>query len=115
MSKQVKLIFLSIAVLFVIYLVYSTYTASKEGTESFTKFDANSTANKNIKVELVHEKGFIPNPEGGVIFYVKDKSGIEKKVNLGKELPAGAKESKVVTLTGHLHGDYFHATDAVLD
>lgn len=115
MTKSRKLIILSVIILFLVYLGYSVYNTSKEGTGSFDNFDINSTANKNIKVEIVHEKGFTPNPEGGITFFVKDKNGIEKKVTLGKELPPGINNSKTVTLTGHLHGDYFHATEASLD
>jgi hypothetical protein len=115
MTKSVKLIILAIVLIFLAYLGYSVYFTSKEGTESFDKFDVNSTASKNIKVELVQEKGFTPNQEGGVTFFVKDRNGVEKKVILGKELPPGIKNSKTATLTGHLHGDYFHATDAELD
>ena len=115
MSRNVKLVFVSVIVFFAIFIIYSAYTTSKEGTESFSKFDVNSTASKNIKVQILHEKGITPNPEGGVIFYVKDKSGTEKKVSLGKELPSGYKDEKTVILTGHLHGDYFHATEAVFD
>jgi hypothetical protein len=115
MTKSVKLIILTIIIVFLVYLAYSVYFTSKEGTETFSKFDVNSTASKNIRVELVQEKGITPNPEGGVTFFVKDKSGIEKKVMLGKELPQGINNSKSLTLTGHLHGDYFHATEAEVD
>lgn len=111
MTKQVKLIIMGIVVLFLIYLGYSVYFTSKEGTESFGNFDINSTANKNIKVELLVEKGFTSSPDGGVSFYVKDRSGIIKKVTLGKEFPGEIKKAGTITLTGHLHGDYFHATE----
>ena len=115
MTKQLKLIILSVIILFVVYLIYNVYNTSKEGSGSFDNFDINSTANKNIKVEIVHEKGFTPNQEGGVTFFVKDKNGVEKKVTLGKELPPDISKYKTVTLTGHLHSDHFHATDAELD
>jgi hypothetical protein len=49
------------------------------------------------------------------VFYAKDREGTEKKVSLGKELQTGGDYSKKVTLTGHLHSDHFHATDAVFD
>ena len=114
MNKPVKLVLFAIVIMFLAYLAYSVYFTSKEGTESFSKFDVNSTASKNIKVEYVKEKGLTPNPEGGVTFYAKDREGVEKKVSLSKELPPGIENSKFLTLTGHLHGDYFHATEAEL-
>ncbi|NOS84613.1 MAG: hypothetical protein HOP31_05685, partial [Ignavibacteria bacterium] len=58
MPKKVKLIIMVIVGLFLVYLEYSVYFTSKEGTESFGNFDTNSTANKNIKVELLLDKGF---------------------------------------------------------
>lgn len=115
MTKKQKSIILTIVILFVGYVLYTVYFTAKEGTGSFNDFDVNSTANKNIKVELVKEKGFTPNQEGGFVFFVKDRNGIEIKVNLGKELPPGINNSKTVTLTGHKHGDYFHATEVEPD
>lgn len=115
MTKSKKTVILAIIILFLVYLAYSVYFTSKEGTGSFDDFDINSTANKNIKVEVIQEKGFTSNQDGGVTFFVKDKKGIEKKVTLGKELPHGINNTKTVTLTGHSHGDYFHATDVEPD
>ena len=115
MTRPVKIFLLSIVALFLVYLGYSVYTASQSDSVTFSKFDINSTASKNIKVEIVKEKGITPSPDGGVVFYAKDREGTEKKVSLGKELPSGGDYSKKVTLTGHLHSDHFHATDAVFD
>ena len=115
MTKTKKIIIFSVIVLFLVFLAYNIYNTSKEGTGSFSDFDVNSTANKNIKVEVVQEKGFIQNQEGGVTFFVKDKNGIEMNVVLGKKLPPNINNSKTVTLTGHSHGDYFHATEVEPD
>lgn len=114
MKKPVKLVLSAVVIMFLAYLAYSVYFTSKEGTESFSKFDVNNTASKNIKVEYVKEKGITPNQEGGVTFFVKDKEGVEKKVSLSKEPPPGIENSKFLTLTGHLEGDYFHASKAEL-
>ncbi|MEO8513188.1 MAG: hypothetical protein ABI543_06500 [Ignavibacteria bacterium] len=115
MTKSVKIVFLSIIALFLVYLGYSVYTSSQADTVTFSKFDINSTASKMIKVEILKEKGITPNSEGGVTFYAKDKDGVEKKISLGKEFPAGNDIPKSVTLTGHLHADHFHATEAEFD
>ncbi len=115
MTKQIKLTIVVIVLLFLGYLGYSVYFTSKEGTESFSKFDPNSTANKTITVEVITEKGFSQSQGGGATFFVKDKSGVEKKVTFDKELPPGIKDSKTVTLLGHLHGDYFHASEIYID
>jgi hypothetical protein len=115
MTKQRKLILLIVIILFTAFLAYNIFTTTSEGTGSFENFDINSTANKNIKVELVHEKGITPDQQGGVTFFVKDKKGIEKKVTLGTPLPPDISKYKTITLKGHLHGDYFHATEAEVD
>lgn len=115
MNKNIKIIIGAVVVLFIGYLLYSVYNTAKDGTESFGNFDINSTANKNIKVELLVEKGITPNPGGGASFYVKDRAGIIKKVTIEKELPAGFDKAKTITLMGHLHGDYFHAADITIE
>jgi hypothetical protein len=115
MKRSVKLSILAIVVLFAIYLAYGILTSTSEAIGTFDKFDINSTASKDIKVEIVLEKGITPNQEGGVIFFAKDKNGVEKKISLGKELPPLNNETKFVTLTGHLHSDHFHATEAEFD
>ena len=109
MTKQAKLIIAVIAAVFVSWVLWEVYKTSKEGTESFGNFDINSTANKNIKVEFLYEKGIDPVQGGGISFYVKDRAGIIKKVTYDKELPAGFDNAKTLNLLGHLHGDYFHA------
>ena len=115
MTKQVKLVITAVVFIFLVYLGYNVYQTTNEGIGSFDKFDINSTAGKTITVELVHEKGFTPNPDGGVVFFVKDINSTEKKVVLGRELPTEINNAKIITISGHLHGDYFHATDAELD
>lgn len=115
MTKQVKIIIAVIIGIFLIWVFWSVYNTSKEGTESFGNFDINSTANKNIRVELLKEKGITPSAGGGASFFVKDRAGIIKKVTIEKELPAGFEDAKVLNLLGHLHGDYFHAADIVIE
>ncbi|HAX48033.1 MAG TPA: hypothetical protein PK605_08420 [Ignavibacteria bacterium] len=115
MNKNVKIIIGAIAVLFIAYVIYNVYNTAKDGTESFGNFDTNSTANKHIKVELLKEKGITPSAGGGASFFVKDRAGIIKKVTIEKELPPGFENAVNITLMGHLHGDYFHATEITLE
>ena len=115
MTKSIRTIIAVIIILFLAYLAYSVYFTSMEGMESFNDFDINSTASKNIRVELIREKGITQNEGGGTTFYVKDKKGIEMKVVIGKELHPQIINSQEITLTGHSHGDYFHASDATTD
>ncbi|MBL8016381.1 MAG: hypothetical protein JNK43_03855 [Ignavibacteria bacterium] len=115
MNKNIKILIAGIVVLFAIYLIYGISSSTSEAIGTFDKFDVNSTASKDIKVEIVHEKGVTTNPEGGMMFFVKDKNGDVKKVTLDMELPQLNNDHRFITLRGHLHGDYFHATSAELD
>lgn len=115
MTKQVKVTIGVIASIFLAWVLWSVYNTSKEGTESFGNFDINSTANKNIRVELLKDKGITPSAGGGASFFVKDRAGIIKKVTIEKELPAGFENAKTLNLLGHLHGDYFHAADVIIE
>ncbi len=115
MNKNIKILIISVVVLFAIYLAYGILSSTSEAIGTFDKFDANSTASKDIKVEIVHEKGITTNPEGGMMFFAKDKNGVVKKITLDMTLPQLNKDSKFITLKGHIHGDYFHATSAELE
>lgn len=115
MQKSIKYIILAVVVLFAIYLVYGISSSTSEAIGTFDKFDVNSTASKDIKVEIVHEKGVTSNPEGGMMFFVKDKNGVVKKVTLDISLPQLNNDHRFITLRGHLHGDYFHATSGELE
>lgn len=115
MTKQVKIVIGIIIVIFLSWVFWSVYNTSQEGTESFGNFDVNSTANKNIRVELLKEKGITPTAGGGASFFVKDRAGIIKKVTIEKELPQGFENAKTLNLLGHLHGDYFHAAEIVIE
>lgn len=115
MTKNVKIIIGLLLVIFFGYVIYNVNKTSKEGTESFSKFDPSSTANKTIKVEFIQEKGITKNPDGGSVFFVRDKAGVEKRVSFDKELPEKINDAEIITLTGHLHGDFFHAVDVTIE
>jgi hypothetical protein len=74
MSPKIKYLSISLILIFIVYVIFSVYNTSKEGMGSFNDFDPNSTANKNIKVEILHEKGTTNNSEGCITFFVKDKN-----------------------------------------
>jgi hypothetical protein len=99
-------------------VIYLVYFSPKEGLGSFSDFDPNNNANKDIRVQLVKEKGIDTSSRpGSSIFYVVDRNGISYMIDGPLELPPGILTANVVILRGHLHKnpDYFHASSVRLD
>ncbi len=106
--KHLQKSILPLLVISIIALVYFVYFSS-EGLGSFSDFDTNNSAVKDIKVQILQEKGINNNA-----FYAVDKTGKEVLVH-ADHLPAGIESAKVVVLRGHLNKDSFHAHDVLLD
>ena len=96
-----------------ISLMYTFYFADK-GLGSFTTFDTNNNANKEIRVRIVHEKGFNFDDQNGIVtFYAADKSGVQYPIQA--PISESLQSAQEVILTGHLHTDHFHATGIEID
>jgi hypothetical protein len=106
--KHLQKFILPLLVIVIIALVYFVYFTA-EGLGSFSDFDINNSASKDIKVEILHEKGINNNA-----FFVIDKTGKEVLVH-ADHLPSGFESAKIVVLRGHLNKDSFHAHDVLLD
>jgi hypothetical protein len=106
--KHLQKFILPLLVIVIIALVYFVYFTA-EGLGSFSDFDVNNSASKDIKVEILHEKGINNNA-----FFVIDKTGKEVLVH-ADHLPSGFESAKIVVLRGHLNKDSFHAHDVLLD
>jgi hypothetical protein len=107
--KQLQKLILPALVLVVIVLVYSIYFSKGEGLGSFSDFDTNNSAVKDIKVQILQDKGINNNA-----FYVVDKTGKEVLVH-ADHLPTGIESAQTVVLRGHLNKDSFHAHDVLLN
>ena len=106
--KHLQKLILPLLVIVIIALVYFVYF-SAEGLGSFSDFDTNNSAVKDIKVQILQEKGINNNA-----FYAVDKTGKEVLVH-ADHIPAGIESAKIVVLRGHLNKDSFHAHDVLLD
>jgi hypothetical protein len=106
--KHLQKFILPLLVIVIIALVYFVYFTA-EGLGSFSDFDINNSASKDIKVEILHERGINNNA-----FFVIDKTGKEVLVH-ADHLPSGFESAKIVVLRGHLNKDSFHAHDVLLD
>lgn len=101
-------------ILIVILLIYFAYFNTGSRLGSFSSFDTNNNANKDIVVQLVKDKKIEQSPEG-FQFFVKDKDGKEVLVAAPADLPENFQDADKIILTGHLHPDHFHATEVKLE
>lgn len=109
----IKKLTIPLLLIILISLMYTFYFSDK-GLGSFTTFDTNNNANKEIRVKIVHEKGInIDQQNGTVNFYAADKNGIQYLVEA--PVSGNLQSALEVVLTGHLHTDHFHATGIEID
>lgn len=112
--KNIQKLILPLLILIVIALVYLAYFSPKKGLGSFTDFDTNNTAVKDIKVQILVDRGIHNNKDGGASFYVIDKAGTEVLVQ-ADHIPSGIESAETVVLRGHLNKDNFHAHEVLLN
>jgi hypothetical protein len=112
--KSLQKLILPALFLVVLLLVYFVYFAPTEDLGSFSDFDPNNNAVKDIKVMLIQEKGISRTSGGGATFYVTDKHNTEVLINADK-IPDGIENADIILLRGHLSsGTGFHAHDVVI-
>jgi hypothetical protein len=111
--KSIQKIILPVLIISAAALLYFTYFSPKEGLGSFSDFDTNNNANKEIRVKVVTEKG-INNQEGVITFFAVDNNGTEMMIQAPADIPENIGTAGEVTLRGHLHPDHFHAVDVQL-
>jgi hypothetical protein len=114
--KFVQKLILPLLLIAVIVLVYFIYFSPKEGLGSFSDFDTNNTANKDIKVRVLYEKGITKDAQNGVTtFYVVDNNGTEVLVQAPLDVPGNIQSAEKIILKGHLHPDHFHAVEVKIE
>lgn len=112
--KAIQKLILPLLILVVIAIVYVVYFSPDEGLGSFADFDTNNSAVKDIKVQVLPDRGINSNPGGGANFYTVDKSGTVVLVQ-ADHVPSGIESARTVVLRGHLNKENFHAHDVLLD
>lgn len=113
MKKLQKLI-LPILVILAIFLIYKFYFVKGESLGSYADFDPNNSAVKEIRVELLADRG-IENSGMAVSFFTKDRNGKVVQVSGEFTLPEGFESASVIILRGHLSSNGFHAHEVLLD
>ncbi len=111
--KILQKLILPILLILVVFIIYNFYFA-KSGLGSFDDFDPNNTAVKEIRVQLVADRGITQQGED-VVFYAADKNGKIMMVNGHVSLPEGFDKAEVIILKGHLSGNSFHTHEVLLD
>lgn len=102
-------------IIIIAVFIYILYFGNK-GMGSFTDFDPNNTANKDIVVSVVKGKEIQQDAAAGTaMFYASDKNGVVYPVQAPYPLPDGIENAKEVSLKGHLHKDHFHAIEVKLN
>jgi len=112
--KNIQKLILPFLIITVIALIYFLYFSPKEGLGSFSDFDPNNNAVKDIRVKIVQDQGINKTPEGGAVFFVEDKDNTVVQVNADK-VPVGLEAAGTIILKGHLSQGGFHAHDVVID
>jgi cytochrome c-type biogenesis protein CcmE len=112
--KILQKLILPLLILIIVYVIYSIYFSPHKGLGSFSDFDPNNNANRDIKVSVVQEKGITKDQETS-IFYVVDKNGTEVMVQAPLMLPENIETASEVILRGHLHNEYFHAAEVLAE
>jgi len=111
--KILQKLILPILLILVVFIIYNIYFA-KSGLGTFDSFDPNNTAVKEIRVQLVADRGITQQGED-VVFYAADKNGKIMMVNGHVSLPVGFDKAEIIILKGHLSGNSFHTHEVLLD
>jgi cytochrome c-type biogenesis protein CcmE len=112
--KILQKFILPILIVAAVFLVYKFYFVKSGELGSFSDFDPNNNAVKDIRVQLLIVRG-IENSGGEVSFFTQDRTGKVVKAYGDATLPAGFEDSDVVILRGHLTQSGFHVHEILLD
>lgn len=112
--KTIQKLILPVLIILAVFLIYKFYFDKGAELGSFSDFDPNNSAVKEIRVELLADRG-IEQKGGQVIFFTADRNGKVLQVSGELMLPEGFENAKIVILRGHLSGGGFHAHEVLLD
>lgn len=112
--KILQKLILPVLIVAAIFLVYEFYFDKGSDLGSFSDLDPNNSAVKEIRVQLLYNRG-IEQQGGGVSFYASDKDGKVVQVSGEFMLPEGFENAQVIIIRGHLSQGGFHAHEVMLD
>lgn len=112
--KSIQKLILPVLIVLAVFIIYKFYFAADSGLGSFSDFDPNNSAVKEIRVQLLIDRGIEQHGEE-VSFYTSDKNGQVVQVSGTLHLPVGFESAKIVILKGHLSQGGFHVHEVLLD
>jgi cytochrome c-type biogenesis protein CcmE len=112
--KILQKFILPILIVATVFLVYKFYFDKGSELGSYSDFDPNNSAVKEIRVQLLADRG-IEQQGGEVSFFTSDKNGKVVLVSGSLMLPEEFENAKVIILRGHLNQGGFHAHEVLLD
>jgi cytochrome c-type biogenesis protein CcmE len=112
--KTLQKLILPVLIIAAIFLVYEFYFDKGSDLGSYYTFDPNNSAVKEIRVNLLVDRGIEQHGEE-VSFFTSDKDGKIVQVSGSLMLPDGFENAKVIILRGHLSGSGFHVHEVLLD
>jgi len=112
--KILQKLIVPVLIIAAIFLVYKYYFAKGSDLGSYSAFDPNNSAVKEIRVQLLADRGIEQN-DGEVSFYTSDKDGKVVLVAGSFMLPEGFENAQVIILRGHMNQSGFHAHEVLLD
>jgi cytochrome c-type biogenesis protein CcmE len=112
--KILQKLILPVLIIAAIFLVYEFYFDKGRDLGSYSTFDPNNSAVKEIRVQLLAERG-IEQHGGEVSFFTSDGDGKVVQVSGSLMLPEGFENAQVIILRGHLSQSGFHAHEVLLD
>jgi cytochrome c-type biogenesis protein CcmE len=112
--KILQKLILPLLIVAAIFLVYEFYFDKGSDLGSYSAFDPNNSAVKEIRVQLLADRG-IEQHGGEVSFFTSDKEGRVVQVSGSLMLPEGFENANIILVRGHLSGSGFHAHEVLLD
>ncbi len=113
MKKYQKFILPTLFVV-LIALIYSVYFSKSNVLGSFSDFDVNNNAVKEIVVQVLPNQS-INQQNGRFSFIVADRNGKTLQAFGSASLPQGISEAKTVVLKGHVNQSGFCTHEVLFD
>jgi len=112
--KILQKLILPILLIATVFLVYKFYFTKGDTLGSFSDFDPNNSAVKEIRVQLLADRG-IEHQGGEISFYTSDRDGKVVQVSGSFMLPDEFEKADIIIIRGHLSQGGFHAHEVLLD
>ena len=112
--KTLQKFILPVLIIGAVFLVYKFYFVKDDNLGSFSDFDSNNNAVKEIRVQVLDSQS-ISQQNGSFSFMVTDKNGKTLQSFGSVNLPEGIENAKIVILRGHVNQSGFCTHEVLLE